>query len=314
MLFASLFLPAELNEAVGDRAWVQAMLDAEGALAAAEAAFGLIPIQAAEAIAACCSADRFDVDALMRDARSVGNPAEPLARALCRAVPSHVRDFVHHGATSQDVLDTAAMLVTRRALNMVDVDLSCIAADLARLAEEHRDTLMAGRTVLQQAVPITFGLKTAGWLAGVMRARTVVRRVQREALAVQLGGAAGTLASLDGAGIGVLEEFARRLQLAEPALPWHTERTRMAEIAGALSLTVGVLDTVALDTILLAQTEVGEGGSGRQGSSSTMPHKQNPVRSMMARACVREAQAQADVLFRSMAQEHEWAAGAWQAE
>lgn len=317
MLFASLFLPPELSAAAGDRAWVQAMLDAEAALAAAEAAAGLFPVPAAEAIAACCSAERFDVGALMRDAQSVGNPAEPLVRALRRAVPSHARDFVHHGATSQDVLDTASMLVTRQALILVDATLSSIAADLVRLAQEHRETLMAGRTLLQQAVPITFGFKAAGWLAGVVQARTSLRRVQREALAAELGGAAGTLASLDGAGIAVLEEFARQLQLAVPALAWHTERSRIAEIAGALALTAGVLDTVALDITLLAQTEVGEvaeAGEGHQGASSTMPHKQNPVRAVMARACVREAQAQADVLFRAMAQEHERAAGAWQVE
>jgi 3-carboxy-cis,cis-muconate cycloisomerase len=317
MLFSTLFVPEELSAAVDDRAWIQAMLDVEAALAAAEAAAHLIPISAAEAIAVFCSAGRFDVDALMRDARSVGNPAEPLVRALRRVVPSHARDFVHHGATSQDILDTAAMLVTRRALILIEEDLSGIATDLALLAEKHRSALMAGRTLLQQAVPITFGLKAAGWLAGATRARTLLRRVQGEALAVQLGGAAGSLASLNGAGISVLEEFARRLQLAEPALSWHTERTRIAEIAGALSLTAGVLDTIALDITLLAQTEVGEvveGGDERQGGSSTMPHKQNPVRAVMVRACVREAQAQAGVLFRSMAQEHERAAGAWQAE
>jgi 3-carboxy-cis,cis-muconate cycloisomerase len=317
MLFDALFVPPELGEAVGDRAWIQAMLDAEAALAAAEASCGVIPSSAADAIAACCSAERFDVDVLLQEAHSVGNPAEPLVRGLRREVPAHARAFVHLGATSQDIVDTAAMLVTRRALTIVDADLASIAAAFARLAGEHRNTLMVGRTLLQQAVPITFGLKAAGWLAGVTRARTVLRRVQWEVLAIELGGAAGTLASLDSAGVGVLREFARQLQLAEPALAWHTERTRMAEIAGALALTAGALDTIALDITLLAQTEVSEveeAGDGRQGGSSSMPHKQNPVRAVMVRACVREAQAQAEILFQSMAQEHERAAGAWQAE
>jgi 3-carboxy-cis,cis-muconate cycloisomerase len=316
-VFDVLFLPPEISEAVGDRAWFQAMLDTEAALAGAEDACGLIPAAAAEAIAGCCRAERFEVDVLLRDARAVGNPAEPLVRALRRAVPDHARDFVHHGATSQDILDTAAMLVTRRTLTLIESGVDGVAAHLAQLAAEHRSTLMAGRTLLQQAVPITFGLKAAGWLEGVTRARTLLRRVRREVLAVQLGGAAGTLASLDGAGLAVIREFARRLQLAEPALPWHTERTRMAEIAGALALTAGAVDTIALDITLLAQTEVGEvaeKGDDRQGGSSTMPHKQNPVRAVMARACAREAQAQADVLFRCMAQEHERAAGAWQVE
>lgn len=317
MLFAPLFLPPGLPEATHDRAWIQAMLDTEAALAVAEATAGLIPQEAAEAIAACCSSDRFDVDALMREARSVGNPAEPLVRALRHAISGDARDFVHHGATSQDILDTAAMLVTRRALLLIDDDLTGVAGGLAWLADEHRGTLMAGRTLLQQAVPISFGLKAAGWLAGVTRARMALRRVQREVLAVQLGGAAGTLASLNGAGVRVLQEFARQMGLAEPELPWHTERTRMAEIAGALSLTAGALDTVALDITLLTQTEVGEvveGGDERQGGSSTMPHKQNPVRAVMVRACVREAESQAGILLQSMAQEHERAAGAWQVE
>ncbi|MBV9282413.1 MAG: 3-carboxy-cis,cis-muconate cycloisomerase [Chloroflexi bacterium] len=317
MLFSPLYVPEELSEAVGDRAWVRAMLEAEAALAAAEASCGLIPHSAAEAIAACCSAERFDPEALLREARAVGNPAEPLVRALRRAVPADARDYVHVGATSQDIVDTAAMLVARRALIVIEADLAGIAAQLARLAEEHRSTLMAGRTLLQQALPITFGLKAAGWLAGVTRARAALRRVRREALAAQLGGAAGTLASLDAAGIAVLGEYARRLDLAEPALPWHTERTRMAEIAGALALTAGALDTIALDVVLLAQTEVGEvaeGGQGRQGGSSTLPHKRNPVRAVMARACARQAQAQAGLLFGAMAQEQERAAGAWQAE
>jgi len=317
MLFSALYVPPELRDAVDDRAWLGAMLDTEAALAAAEASVGLIPFAAAEAIAACCSAERFDLEVLLQEARAVGNPAEPLVRALRQTVPSHAREFVHRGATSQDIVDTAAMLVTRRALVLIVADLSLIAARLAYLAEEHRDTLMPGRTLLQQAVPITFGLKAAGWLTGVMRARALVQRVEQETPAVQLGGAAGTLASLDSAGIAVLREFALRLHLAEPALPWHTERTRIAEIAGVLMLTAGVLDTVALDLTLLAQTEVGEvveGGDERQGGSSTMPHKQNPVRAVMARACVREAQAQADVLFRAMAQEHERATGAWQSE
>jgi 3-carboxy-cis,cis-muconate cycloisomerase len=223
---------------------------------------------------------------------------------------------VHLGATSQDILDTAAMLVTRRALSLIEADLAAMAGHLARLAEQHRGTLMVGRTLLQQAVPITFGLKAAGWLAGVTRARAAVYRVRREALAVQLGGAAGTLAPLSGVGIGVLQDFARRLDLAEPALAWHTERTRIAEIAGALALTAGALDTVALDIALLAQTEVGEviERGDTAGGSSTMPHKHNPVRAVMARACVRRAQADAGVLFAAMGQEHERATGAWQAE
>jgi 3-carboxy-cis,cis-muconate cycloisomerase len=176
---------------------------------------------------------------------------------------------------------------------------------------------MVGRTLLQHALPVTFGFKAAHWLAGVMRARTVLLRLHDDVLAVELGGAAGTLASLGPAGVAVLHDFAEQLQLAEPALPWHTERTRIMEIGAALALVSGSLDKIALDIVLLAQTEVGEvveGGDGRRGGSSTLPHKRNPIGAVLTRACVREAQANAEVLMRAMAQEHERAAGAWHSE
>jgi 3-carboxy-cis,cis-muconate cycloisomerase len=317
MLFSSLYLPEPLREATGDRAWVQAMLDAEAALAGAESEVGLIPPAAAEAIAAACTVDRFDVSAILQEAREVGNPAEPLVRALGRAVPAGAAGYLHLGATSQDVVDTAAMLVVRRTVRLIEDDLAATAALLAHLAQEHRTTLMPGRTLLQQAVPVTFGLTAAQWLTGVVRAGTTLARLHEDALAVQLGGAAGTLAPLGDAGPAVLRAFAQRLRMAEPALPWHTERSRMAEIAGALALTAGALDRIALDIILLAGTEIGEvaeSGTGRRGGSSAMPHKQNPVAAVLTRACAREAQAQAAVLFGTMPQELERAAGAWQAE
>ncbi|HZU12318.1 MAG TPA: 3-carboxy-cis,cis-muconate cycloisomerase [Chloroflexota bacterium] len=317
MLFTALFLPPRLREATGDRAWFQAMLDAEAALARAESECGLIPPSAADAIAAHCMVDEFDVPAILEEARGMGNPAEPLVRALRRSVPDEAADYVHMGATSQDIVDTAAMLVTQRTLRIVEGDLAAAAAALAQLAMRYRDTPMAGRTLLQQAVPVTFGLTAAQWLAGIVRARAALRRLRGGTLAVQLGGAAGTLAPLGDSGPSVLHAFSCTLGLAEPALPWHTERTRLAEIAGALSLTAGALERIALDIILLSQTEVGEvaeAGAGRRGGSSTMPQKQNPVGAVLARACARTAQTQAEGLFRAMAQELERAAGAWQAE
>ena len=317
MLFSPLFLPQSLAEAVGDRAWLQAMLDAEAALARAEARAGLIPGPASEAIAACCRAGRFDSDVISLEARGVGNPVEPLVRALRRVVPDHAADFVHFGATSQDILDTAAMVIARQALLLIEDDLARLADTLAHLADGHRATLIAGRTLLQHALPITFGLKAAQWLGGVTRARAALRRLHGDALAVQLGGAVGTLASLEGAGVAVLHYFAVELQLAEPALPWHTERTRVVEIGTGLALTAGSLDKIALDIVLLAQTEVGEvaeAGEGRHGGSSTLPHKRNPVGAVLTRAAVRQAQASAEVLMRGLAQEHERAAGAWHAE
>ncbi|HLJ66235.1 MAG TPA: 3-carboxy-cis,cis-muconate cycloisomerase [Chloroflexota bacterium] len=317
MPFSPLFVPAEMAEAVGDRAWIGAMLEAEAALARAEASAGVIPEVAAAEIARCCDPERFDAAALAEEARAVANPAEPLARSLRRAVTPDAARYVHFGATSQDIVDTAAMLVTRRALACLDAELTDLASSLAALAERHRDTLMVGRTLLQQAVPITFGLKAAGWLEGVSRARSALRRLHPECLAVQLGGAAGTLAALDDAGPPVIEEYARLLRLAAPALPWHTERSRIAQIGAALAAEAGTLDKIALDIILLSQTEVGEvaeGSDGSRGGSSTMPQKRNPVGSVLTRACARQAQAAGETLLRCMAQEHERAAGAWQAE
>jgi 3-carboxy-cis,cis-muconate cycloisomerase len=306
-----------VSDAVGDRAWFAAMLDVEAALAHASASAGVIPIEAADRIAGCCTVDRFDLTAVLRDGREAGNPAEPLVRALRHVVGGEAARYVHAGATSQDILDTAAMLVVRRTLGILDEDLAAVASSLAALAVEHRRTVMVGRTLLQQAVPITFGLTAAQWLAGVSRARAALRRLPDTVLAVQLGGAAGTLGPFGEAGTAVLRCLARELDLLEPALPWHTERTRIAEVAGALALTAGALDRIALDITLLAQTEVGEvaeSGTGHHGGSSTMPHKRNQVGAIMVRACVRQTEAQAEVLLRSMAQEHERAAGAWQAE
>jgi 3-carboxy-cis,cis-muconate cycloisomerase len=317
MLFSPLFVPSRLEEAVSEIAWIQAMLDAEAALARAEASAGVIPASAAEEIARCCAAERFDAASIGVEARQTGNPAEPLVRALRKAVPEEAARHVHYGATSQDILDTASMLIARRALEIVEDDLAQLAGHCARLAGEHRDTLIVGRTLLQHALPITFGLKAAQWLNGVTRARAGLWRLHDDCLAAELGGAAGTLAPLGGAGDAVLHEFARLLQLAEPALPWHTERTRVAEIAAALGRTAGALDKIALDIALLSQTEVGEvaeGGEGRRGGSSTMPQKRNPVGSVLVRACARQAQGNVEILVRAMGQEHERAAGAWHAE
>jgi 3-carboxy-cis,cis-muconate cycloisomerase len=179
---------------------------------------------------------------------------------------------------------------------------------LSAAVSEHRDALMVGRTLLQHALPITFGFKAAEWLAGVTRARASLKRVHDECLAAELGGAAGTLASLGDLGLAVLGEFAQLLQLKEPDLPWHTERTRLAEMASTLGLGAGAADKIALDIALLSQTEVqevAEGGEGRRGGSSTMPQKRNPVGSVLGRAGAREAQASIELLLRTMGQEHE---------
>jgi 3-carboxy-cis,cis-muconate cycloisomerase len=319
-LFRPIFVPDEMREAVSGKAWLAAMLEAEGALAQAEARVGLIPPEAAEEISAHCKADLFDPEEIGAAGRAAGNPIVPLVGALTTAVSQGSREaarHVHKGATSQDILDTAAMLVARDALDLILADLDRVAAACAHLAEEHRSTVVAGRTLMQQALPTTFGLKAAGWLVSVVEARGRLREVRETGLAAQLGGAAGTLASLGPSGPEVLREFARELGLAEPALPWHTDRVRVAELGNALALVAGALHKVALDVILLSQTEVGEvsepSGDGR-GGSSTLPHKRNPVLSVTAAACARRVYPLAATLTVAMAGEHERAAGAWHAE
>jgi 3-carboxy-cis,cis-muconate cycloisomerase len=312
-LFAPIFVPAPLREAVSDRAWLQAMLDAEAALARAEARAGLIPSEAADAIAACCEADRFDVASFAERARAIGSPVEPLVRALAEAAGDAGR-YVHWGATTQDIVDTAAMLVSRNALDLILSELDAVAAACAALAKTHRSTPIAGRTLMQQALPTTFGLKAAGWLVGVLEARTRLAAVRGERLAVQLGGGAGTLAALGTQGPEVLALFAGELGLTEPALPWHANRVRIAELAAALDLAAGALSKLALDVVLLSQTEVGEVAESGAGGSSTMPQKRNPTGSILAIACARRVHAQAGLLTGGLAQEHERAAGAWHAE
>lgn len=319
-LFRPIFVPDRFREVVGGRAWLQAMLEVEAALALAEARAGLIPAEAAEAISKCCDAELFDPEEIGRQGRAAGNPVPPLVRALTEAVSGVSEDaarYVHKGATSQDVTDTAAMLVTRRSLTLVLAELDGVAAACARLAGEHRATVMPGRTLLQQALPTTFGLKVACWLVAVVEARRRLLDVRNTGLAAQLGGAAGTLASLGGNGTWVLEEFARELGLAEPVVPWHTDRAHIAEVGGALSLVAGVLEKVSQDVILMAQTEVGEVaeplGEGR-GGSSTLPHKRNPILSVTAAANARRVRDLAHTLMAAMAGEHERAAGAWHSE
>jgi 3-carboxy-cis,cis-muconate cycloisomerase len=312
-LFDAVLARGDAREAVSDEAWLQALLDVEAALARAEADAGVIPAEHADTIAAACRAELFDVAAIGAEAANVGNPAEPLVRALRAQVGGTAAEDVHRGATSQDIVDSAAMLVAREALSAVVGDLNGSADAAARLAAEHRDTVMIGRTLMQHAVPVTFGLKAAGWLVALDESIVRLRDVR---LAAQLGGAAGTLAALGASGTQVLGRFARELGLDEPVVPWHTDRTRIAELAGALGEACGAVAKVAGDVVLLAQTEVGEvreGVEGR-GGSSTMAHKRNPVAAISARAAARQAPGLVATLLASMEHEHERAAGAWHAE
>lgn len=319
-LLRAVVVTDEMAEVTGDGAWLRALLDAEVALARAEADVGVIPVAAADAIAAAASEPgRFDPAALGRAARGGGNPVIPLVDALGAAAgaeAAEARAWVHWGATSQDIMDSAQMLVAQRALVPIGAALTSLADACAAQAEEHRHTLMAGRTLLQQALPITFGLQAAGWLAGTLDAADQVRAASGQ-LSAELGGAAGTLASLGSDGPETLARFAHHLGLPAPVLPWHTARQRVAGLAGALATALGTAAKISGDVALLMQTEVGEvfepAGAGR-GGSSTLPHKRNPVAAAAVATAARQGLALLPVLYGSLVAEHQRPVGAWQSE
>ncbi len=303
--------------ATGDSAFLRALLDAEAALTRAQASLGLAPDEAADAVTTAADAARFDVRALALRARAGGNPVIPLVADLSAAVGDEHSSYVHRGATSQDIMDTAMTLVAVRTLDLVLADLARTERALARLARDHRDTVMPGRTLTQHAVPTTFGLKAAGWRSLVLDARDRVRAV-RDGLPVQLGGAAGTLAGLAAYGApdtgALVDTYARELGLVAPALPWHTLRTPVADLAGALAFTAGALGKTAADVLTLSRTEIRELSEGAGGGSSAMPHKANPVRATLIAAAARRAPQLAATLYGSVAAEDERPAGAWHAE
>ncbi|MEU9326824.1 3-carboxy-cis,cis-muconate cycloisomerase [Streptomyces canus] len=303
--------------ATADGAYLQALLDAEAALTRAQAALGLAPPEAATAVTEAADAGRFDVRSLAGRARGGGNPVIPLVADLTEAVGEACGPYVHRGATSQDILDTATMLVAARTLGLLLADLDRVQRALARLAAEHRDTAMPGRTLTQHAVPTTFGLKAAGWRALVLDARDRVA-VVRDSLPAQLGGAAGTLAAFTVYGTedtqALTAAFAAELGLRAPLLPWHTLRTPIADLAGCLAFTAGALGKIAADVLVLGRTEIAEVAEGGGGGSSAMPHKANPVRSTLIAAAARRAPQLAATLYSSLAAEDERPAGAWHAE
>jgi 3-carboxy-cis,cis-muconate cycloisomerase len=311
--FSAIFVPDDFAAAVSDRAWLSAMLEAEGALARAEGKVGVISAETASAVGAACDLSLYDAAQLAVEGRAGGNPVEPLVRAIRGRVGEAHAAGVHRGATSQDILDSAAMLVAKRAAHLIDEVVASAADECARLAAEHRHTVMAARTLLQQAVPTTFGYKASGWLVGLLETRERLA-ASAASLPAQLGGAAGTLAALDGSGVEVLRLYAVELALREPTVPWHTIRAPVLELAGALAAVAGAAAKIARDIVLLAQTEVAEVSERDAGGSSTMPHKRNPVAAVLADACARHARANASILLESAVQEHERAVGAWHAE
>ncbi len=312
--FAPLFVPDEIAAAVSDRAWLAAMLDAERALVNAEAMAGVVPAHLAGRIADRCSAGLYDIDDLCRAGRSAGNPVEPLVRAIRAGLGPEEAGFVHWGATSQDILDSAAMLVARRALAPTAAWLGEARDLCAALARTHRGTPIAGRTLLQQAAPTTFGLKAAGWLMGLREAGALVDAVAARRLRAQLGGAVGSLAVLGERGPEVARLYARELDLAEPLAPWHADRIGLIELGAALAAVAAACAKISADVVLLAQTEVAEVREGAGGASSTMPQKRNPAVSTRTLACAATARRHACALVAAEPHEHERAAGAWHAE
>jgi 3-carboxy-cis,cis-muconate cycloisomerase len=296
------------------------MLDVEAALARAEAAAGAIPQQAVAAIAAACRVDHYDLVALGEAAVDAGNVAIPLVKALTAEVAKQDQEaarYVHWGATSQDIIDTALVLDLRAAIDALAADLDRAVAGFAALAERYRSLPLAGRTWLQHALPIPLGLKLAGYAGALGRSRTRLARLRRDALVLQFGGAAGTLAALGDTGLAVAERLAAELGLGVPDAPWHSHRDRLAEVAAALAILAGTCGKIARDVTLLMQTDVAEAfepaGTGR-GGSSTMPQKRNPVGAVAALAAMTVAANLAAAILNAQAHEHERATGTWQAE
>jgi len=319
-LFDKLFRYEATDRIFSDREYLQALLDFEAALARAEAKAGVIPAADAQIIAAACRAEQFDIEELAAQAALSGNVAIPLVKQLTASVAKQSKDaarFVHWGATSQDSMDTAVVLQLRRALEVVNQDLTRLTSTLASLADKYRATPIAARTWMQQALPTTFGFIVAGWLDTILRHRSRLSELRARNLTLQFGGAVGTLAALSGRGPAVAKALAEELQLPLPQIPWHTHRDRLVEIAAALGLCAGTLGKIARDISLHAQTEIAElaepAGEGR-GGSSTMPQKRNPVTCATVLAAAQRVPGLLSTMLSSMVQEQERGLGGWQAE
>jgi 3-carboxy-cis,cis-muconate cycloisomerase len=319
-IFEGFLSTSETLAAFSDRNFVDAMLRFEAALARAQAQVGLIPESAAHSIVGSCKVELFDVAKIVRDSGRAGSVAIPLVKSLKEAVGlfnAEALPFVHFGSTSQDVIDTAMALVTREAVALIEADLLKAAQALLRHAEQHATTPILARTLMQPASVTSFGLKCVGWAAPLVRSRLRLAEAARRALHVQLGGAVGTLAQMKGQGPQVRSLMAESLGLGDPGATWHTQRDEWLSLGCELGLMAGSLGKIAKDIALMGQYEVGElaepSEPGR-GGSSAMPHKRNPVASMVALAAAQRAPQRVAALLESMPQEHERALGAWQAE
>lgn len=319
-IFDSFLTTPDMIAAFDDAAVVQAMFAFEAALARAQAAEGLVPYSAASAIAAVCNAQLYDIPAIIHAGRRAGSLAIPLVKELTRTVAlydAQAARHVHWGSTSQDVVDSAMALVTREALQLLDDALHDLAGHLLELAEGHLATPVLARTLMQPAQVTSLGFKAAGWLAPLVRAREQVRAAASRALQLQLGGAVGTLAVMGEQGGAVAERVAHELRLKVADAAWHTQRDEWVRLGMEVAVLTGSLGKLATDLSLMAQGEIAElaepSGNGR-GGSSAMPHKRNPVSSMIALAASRRTPQHAAALLACMGQEHERGLGNWQAE
>jgi 3-carboxy-cis,cis-muconate cycloisomerase len=316
-VLGALYGTEAMRAAVGEMAFLQRMLDVEAALARAQAGLGIVPAGAATAITAAARAERLDLPALAAATRNTGYPVVGLVRQLTALAGPEAGRWTHWGATTQDIMDTAVVLQMRDGFALLDADLARLNAALGRLARAHRDTVMAGRTHLQHALPITFGFKCALWLSAIRRHRDHLARLSQDVRVVQFGGAVGTLASLGDDGIRVLSALAEELDLAVPPIAWHVARDGLAEAVCFLGLLTGSLGKIATDIALLMQAEIGEAAEPYQegrGGSSTMPQKRNPIACEFVLACARNVRQLVPVMLDAMVQDHERATGPWHAE
>src|SRR5262249_24661993 len=319
-IIESLTTTEPLSELFTDASVLRAMLEFEVALARAESKLGVIPVGAADAIAAAADPAAFEVEALSRDALRAGTPSIPLVKrltALVRSRDEAAAGFVHLGATSQDVSDTALILLLQCAQRLIEADLTRVEQALITFSEKHSNTVMLGRTLLQPALPITLGLKAAGWFGAIRRNHERLSQTFAEALTLQFGGAAGTLAALEDLGVGVAERLPVELGIACPDAPWHTHRDRLAALVCACGVTAGSLGKIARDISLLMQAEVAEAAepeSHGRGGSSTMPHKRNPIGCAVTIAAANRVPGLVSTYLSSMVQEQERSLGGVQAE
>jgi len=319
-LLTPLLSSAAMRAILDDRARLQRMLDVIVALARAEAAVDVIPALASDQIANAAKAERYDLKVLGEEAATAGNVAIPLIHALTAEVAkadAAAAGYVNWGGTSQDIIDSALVLELRAAIDALNADLNRAIDGFTTLAGRHRRTPAVGRTLMQHALPMPFGLKLAGYAAALSRSRERLRRLRREALMLQLGGAVGTLASLGEKGLDVSERLAALLDLPLPEGPWHTHRDRLAEVASALAILTGTCGKIARDVSLLMQTDVAEAfepAAPGQGGSPTMPHKRNPTAAATALAAATIAPNLLATILAAQVQEHERALGGWQAE